>query len=413
MFPLNRRHFLGLGAAGLCMPQSVLASEGSDRLFLLIFVRGGWDPTFVFTNQADNPFVYTPPFTELATNAAIPYMNSVLRPSVNTFFRSYGDRVCLVNGIEVASLTHDACRRIIFTGQAGAGKDDWPAIIGAHSGFDLPVMVVSGPSFTSQYSQAVVRAGEDGQLAGLLDGTALEKSDVPLNGLSGIGSHRVQQYLQRRAEDLQSLSGAGREHRFISDLLGCYAQRDAALTLDGFELGSATGFTSVPTQIEAAISTLTSGMSKCLVIEHNGLYESGWDHHSNIDSQTHHFDLLFNDLNWLMGRLSTWGLEDRLTVCVFSEMGRAPQLNPISGKDHWTFTSAMFMGAGVRGGQVIGGYDAGLVGQRVDPIDGGLDPNGTALSSLHFGATLLALSGIDPEEYLPGISPIYAAINNS
>ena len=71
------------------------------------------------------------------------------------------------------------------------------------------------------------------------------------------------------------------------------------------------------------------------------------------------------------------------------------------------------MGAGVRGGQVIGGYDAGLVGQRVDPYDGGLDPNGTALSSLHFGATLLALSGIDPEEYLPGISPIYAAINNS
>ena len=71
MFPLNRRHFLGLGAAGLCLPKSVLASGSEDRLFLMIFVRGGWDPTFVFTNQVDNPYVYTPPYTELASNAAI------------------------------------------------------------------------------------------------------------------------------------------------------------------------------------------------------------------------------------------------------------------------------------------------------------------------------------------------------
>ena len=413
MLPLNRRQFLALSAAGLTLPKSVFASGANDRLFLMIFVRGGWDPTFVFTNQADNPYVYTPPYTELATHAAIPYMGSVLRPNVNSFFQSYGDRVCLVNGIEIASLTHDACRRIIFTGQAGAGKDDWPSIIGTHSDFDLPVMVVSGPSFTSNYSQAVVRAGADGQLAGLLDGTALAKSDRPLTGLSDTSSLRVQQYLQQRSEDLQSLAGAGREHRFMQDLLSSYAQRDAALALEGFELGSATGYTSVPTQIEAAISTLTSGMSKCLVIEHNGLYESGWDHHSNIDSQTHHFDLLFSDLSWLMSMLPSWGLEDRLTVCVFSEMGRAPQLNPISGKDHWTFTSAMFMGAGVRGGQVIGGYDAGLVGQRINVNDGGLDPNGTALSSLNFGATLLALAGVDPNDYVPGISPIYAALTDS
>lgn len=392
------------------LPTRVLANGANDRLFLMIFVRGGWDPTFVFTNQVDNPYVYVPPYTELASDAVFPYVTSPYRPNVGSFFRQYSDKVCVVNGIEISSLTHDACRRIVLTGQAGAGKDDWPAIIGANSAYDLPVMVVSGPSFTANYSQAVVRAGEDGQLAGLLDGTALDNSDVPYSALAEQDGERVQQYLKKRAEDLSSLAGAGREQRFLDDLLSSYEQRDAAQRLTGFDLGSATGYTSVPNQIEAAISTLTEGMSRCMVIEHNGLYESGWDHHSNIDSQTHHYDLLFDDLLWLMGKLPGWGLEDRLTVCVFSEMGRAPQLNPISGKDHWTFTSAMFMGAGVRGGQLIGGYDAGLVGQRINLADGGLDPGGVAINANHFGATLLALSGVDPQEHLPGVSPIGAVL---
>lgn len=412
MFNLSRRQFLALGSAGLVLPTSVLANSPSDRLFLLIFVRGGWDPTFVFTNQVDSPYVYTPPYTELASDAAFPYMASPYRPNVSAFFDSHGDKVCVVNGIEVSSLTHDACRRIIFTGQAGAGRDDWPAIMGANSSHDLPVMVVSGPSFTSSYSQAVVRAGEDGQLAGLLDGSALEKSDIPFSALSETSSERVQQYLLKRSEDLNSLAGAGREQRFLDDLLSSYAQRNAAQSLDGFDLGSATGFTSVPTQIEAAISTLTEGMSRCMVIEHNGLYESGWDHHSSIDAQTHHFDLLFDDLLWLMSKIPSWGLEDRLTVCVFSEMGRAPQLNPINGKDHWTFTSAMFMGAGVQGGQVIGGYDAGLIGQRTNLNDGEQDSNGVVMNANNFGATLLALAGVDHTAYLPGISPIYAVLSD-
>ena len=70
----------------------------------------------------------------------------------------------LVNGIEVVHLTHDACRRIIFTGQAGAGKDDWPAIIGTI----LDLICRSWWSRALHYLTVlsfVVRAGEDGQAA--------------------------------------------------------------------------------------------------------------------------------------------------------------------------------------------------------------------------------------------------------
>ena len=100
-------------------------------------------------------------------------------------------------------------------------------------------------------------------------------------------------------------------------------------------------------------------------------------------------------------------LEDRLTVCVFRD-GRAPH-QPVSGKDHWTLGHVH--GCWGSRGQVIGGYDSGLVGQRVDLNDEGLDPNGTALS-LSTLETPLALAGVIPMN-ICRISPIYAAINNN
>lgn len=401
-----------LTAGGLLIPSPLLAAGPNDRLFIYIFVRGGWDPTFVFTNQLNSPLVYTPQNTDLVSGGSFDFMGSPNRPNVNRFFEQYSDQCCIINGLEIESLTHDACRRIIFTGQASAGKDDWPAIIGSHSDYDLPVMVISGPSYTSAYSHVVVRAGEDGQLAGLLDGTALNKSDVNVSPLNESSTDHVQRFLKQRIQRQEEAVNAGREQLFMQNLLNSHEQRESAQSLDNFDLGSATGFVSVPNQIEAGIATLTEGMSRCMVVEHNGLYESGWDHHSNINSQSAHFDLLFEDLNWLMSKISMWGLEDRLSVVVFSEMGRAPQLNPISGKDHWTFTSAMLLGAGVQGGQIIGGYDSNLIGSPIDFNSGAVFDGGSRINSKHFGATLLSLAGIDPGDYLANTEPIHAALSD-
>jgi len=170
------------------------------------------------------------------------------------------------------------------------------------------------------------------------------------------------------------------------------------------ELGSATGFTPVPIQVEAAIPTLVSGLSRCIVIEHNGLYESGWDQHSSIDNQNYHYDLLFSDLKEIMDNLEGWGgsnFSQQVTMVVFSEMGRAPTLNAMSGKDHWTFSSAMFIGLNIQGGRVIGGYDDQLLGQPIDIPSGERDPAGQPISSKHFGATILTLAGIDSKQFVP------------
>lgn len=66
----------------------------------------------------------------------------------------------------------------------------------------------------------------------------------------------------------------------------------------------------------------------------------------------------------LMDDLSSSGLLDQTLVMVMSEFGRTPRISTlpgerIPGRDHWASAySALFAGAGVRGGQLIGQTDA-------------------------------------------------------
>jgi uncharacterized protein (DUF1501 family) len=106
-----------------------------------------------------------------------------------------------------------------------------------------------------------------------------------------------------------------------------------------------------------------------------------------------------------------WGtLADEVVLVVCSEMGRSPLLNSQDGKDHWTYTSAMLVGPGVRGGLVAGGFDDDGLGRPTALSTGEPSDKGVALTSAHLGATVLALGGVDPGDYLEGIDPVSALL---
>ncbi|MBS0264134.1 MAG: DUF1501 domain-containing protein [Planctomycetes bacterium] len=78
-------------------------------------------------------------------------------------------------------------------------------------------------------------------------------------------------------------------------------------------------------------------------------------------------------------------LDETLVVCI-GEFGRTPQINPTAGRDHWSGVfSALFAGAGVRGGQVVGASDA----HAAFPATRGWYP-------ADLGATVYTALGIDP-----------------
>lgn len=415
---LSRRELGALAAAGLgglALPR--LARAGAEeRKFLFVYCYGGWDTSFVFAPMFDIEIVDTDPGSTTAEAHGIPYVDAESRPAVRTFFETWGDRACVVNGLEVPSVSHDRCTQLLFTGTARPGVDDFPSIVAAHSGQDLalPYTVLSGPIFSGQYASQVVRVGSDDQLTRLLDGSALELSDLPVSPGEAGTDELVRSWLEERAAAFEAGALPGRQQRFGSAYAATLEKlRVLAEVGDSVDLSAAT----TTEQVLNGISLLEQGLARCVTVQDMGLYSMSWDSHAANADQTYHYELLFTLLGEIMTELDARTgpagglLSEEVTVVVLSEMGRDPRLNDAQGKHHWTYTSAMFVGAGVEGGRVIGGFDDAVTGRPVVLDTGEVDDGaGVALEGGHIAATVLALADVDPGEYFPTTPPLTAVL---
>jgi hypothetical protein len=113
----------------------------------------------------------------------------------------------------------------------------------------------------------------------------------------------------------------------------------------------------------------------------------GWDSHANNHDITTRLkgilDPAFAALVRDLQKRNT--LKDTVVLCV-GEFGRTPQLNALSGRDHWphNFTAAV-AGGGIKGGVVVG---------ESDPAGGKESKDRQPIENLH--ATVLTALGIDP-----------------
>jgi hypothetical protein len=81
----------------------------------------------------------------------------------------------------------------------------------------------------------------------------------------------------------------------------------------------------------------------------------GQPHGTNFDNARDHLPQLDQALTALLDDLEERGLLDDVTVLVWGEFGRTPQINPRGGRDHWPQVGcAMMAGGGMRTGQLIG-----------------------------------------------------------
>ncbi|HLW68189.1 MAG TPA: DUF1501 domain-containing protein [Gemmataceae bacterium] len=130
------------------------------------------------------------------------------------------------------------------------------------------------------------------------------------------------------------------------------------------------------------------------VIQANMGIVQSWDTHSDNWGRLKNTLLpqLDRGLAALMDDLNATGLISQTFVAVLGEFGRTPKVSllpgsPIPGRDHWASVySALFAGAGVCGGRVVG---------KSDKI--GAFPLSSPFTPFDVGATIYRSLGIDPE----------------
>jgi uncharacterized protein (DUF1501 family) len=117
-----------------------------------------------------------------------------------------------------------------------------------------------------------------------------------------------------------------------------------------------------------------------------------WDTHGdNFRSNRERMPKLDKALSTLVEDLHARGLDKDVSVVVWGEFGRTPQINKNAGRDHWPPVSfAVLAGGGMRTGQVIGATN------RLGEV-----PKDRPVSFQEVFATLYHNLGIDPATTVP------------
>lgn len=394
----SRRTMLGAALASLALGlrSRPAHAAGADHL-LVYWISGGWDPTYALDPHQGSTVIATDPAAAVAVAGGLPFVDAPTRPAVRTFFERWGSRSVIFNGVSVGSISHDACTRLMLTGQRSGADPDLCARVAVGSGDSLllPHVVLGGPRFAGAWGDRVSLVSPT--FVNLAGGLEPEPRDDTTEA-------RVAAWLQ--AELTATEASAGRT-TFLEGLARLPALADFAREFEAVDLDAESG------RRDVAVRLFSAGATRTVLMGSSVANLAQWDsHQSNHMNQDRCFEHSFSQLTALMEALeATPGangqpLSERTRVLVLSEMGRQPVLNSQLGKDHWPITSALLVGSGVAGGRVIGATDDSLAPLPVHLASGDLDEGGEVLRPGHLIATLADGFDLDPAEWADGESAI-------
>lgn len=124
----------------------------------------------------------------------------------------------------------------------------------------------------------------------------------------------------------------------------------------------------------------------------------GWDMHANLaGGLQEHVPPVDRALADLIRHLDASGRLERTLVGVVTEFGRSPRMNRDGGRDHWPGVfSVALAGAGIAGGQVVGGSSP----DGMEPAVGAVSParlKATILQKLGLRSAVAATDALIPE----------------
>lgn len=459
----TRRDFLkmclgaasGMAAFSALGPLARLARADTpnpkDRHYILVYFAGGWDILLgldprdpaKFTNGNLNATRIQPGYELLRTNAVAttrtPYSMAqngplrvsrsglVLGPHIGDLF-NHADKLCVVRGISMDTLTHDSGRRRFLTGKPPSGiqarGSSGTAWLASRLGADDPIpnLSVRVESFNVELPDYASAVTVD-SVSDLV--TALRPGQPPLGGdldrqldsflraaatCSGARRSATWQSAEASRVRAHSLTSAGYDARF--DFL---ANTPEMVKLRG-QYGIGTDLTSPEAQAAMAGRAITAGISRVAAYVANtdslDTHYQTWTTNQGA-AQERGFNTvarLIEDLQATEYKGTGTSWLDHTTIIGFSEFSRTAMLNDSTGRDHALTNACFLAGAGIKGGTAVGASsDVGMTPQAVNLTTGAVDPGGEIPHPEHVWQALFHEVGIGAEADLR-VSPLTAIL---
>ena len=411
---MNRRDLLSLasvaGAAGalsLLSPlrRAVAAPSTAPRRLIIVLAQGGWDTTWALDPKVQSATTDVPVGAkQMFGNLEV--FTDASRPNVSAFFTKHGDSTAIVRGISVGSVAHKECVKRMATGTRNETNPDIGAIIAHQLGNDLPLpyLILGETAFAGPYAVSAGRVGSTNQIIALLDPAQAYQTNgrAPL-ATTAAEDALLQRYAAAGAARVRAVRGAtGYNKKRIDDFVDSIGRgKRLQAVRDGF--GTRGRTLTLTSQVDLALDALERDVSQTVMLS----TRLAWDTHTDIVDQSAFHETTFAGLTQLLDGLAarpgrnagTKMLDDTTVVCM-SEFSRTPKLNANGGKDHWPVTSALVMGAGIRGGRSYGATSNAMEALPIDFTTGRQSPTGRVLTSSHFIAGVLRACGTTPQDHL-------------
>lgn len=408
---MNRRDlFKYAGAAGalglLSRGLRAAPAAPSKKKLLMVLAQGGWDTTYALDPKTQSAKVDVPVGNRRLFGNLDVFVDAS-RPNVTSYFTKYADVTAIVRGISVASVAHQECVKRMATGTRNEENADMGAIVAHDNGNDrpLPYLILGDTAFAGPYAVSAGRVGATNQIIALLDPAQSYQTNgrapfVTTNAEDAI----LQKYATATTNRLKATRGSlGYNKKRVEDFAeGIRRGKQLQTVRDGF--GTRGRTLTLTSQADLALDALSRDISQSVMLN----TRLGWDTHDTNTDQADFHETTFAGLTSLLDGLVARNLLDDTVVVCFSEFSRTPKLNSQMGKDHWPVTSAMVIGAGVKGGRAYGATTDAVEADTIDFATGARSASGTTLMSNHFVAGVLKLCGIDPVSHL-GATEVFDA----
>lgn len=419
---MERRDFLKLcGLAGMAVAApigAVRAGKGiwgtntpglaayEGKLYLTVHANGGWDPTLLCDPKGggpDNPEAINRTFDVGDIEEVGPFKVAPIEGH-RAFFEKYQQDLLVINGIDMQTNGHDSGRRHFWSGSLTEGTPAFAALAAAAMAPEAPMAYLSNGGYAETAGLvARTRSGNTNALARL----AYPERQDPEEENSTFHSERARELiLDARMEREDELRGEAMLYRRENSMDLLFSARSGAGELQKLQqfLPEELSQNSLERQAQVAIAAYRAGITVAA-----NLSVGGFDTHGDHDDRhIPRMQEIVSGLDFIMEEAARQNVADKVVVLAGSDFGRTPRYNDGNGKDHWSVSSAVVMGAGVSGNRVVGATDDGQTPRSVNPNSLDVDDGGIRIEPKHIHHALRKLADIEESEG----SSLYPVVSN-